>query len=65
VFVAEFQVCGVGGFLFFEGSFARVLHREGGGNDQHFFFHAFGLAGEDHSGDAGIDGEAGEFCARG
>ena len=63
--VAEGEVGGVGGLLLVEGAFSGVLDGEGGGDDEDFFLDAFGLGGDDHAGDARINGEAGELVAEG
>ncbi len=58
--VGEFFVRGVGEVALIEGTVARVLGREGGGDDEDVVEAAVLLTGEDHATDSGVDGEAGE-----
>ena len=62
--VAEFAVGLVGRLLRLGGSFARVLHRQRGGDDEHLVQRFAVASFENHAADARVERQTGEFAAQ-
>ena len=62
-FVGKFLVCTVGRFLLVERSFARILHREPGADDEEFRKASEFASGQQHASELRVDGETREFAA--
>jgi hypothetical protein len=63
--VGEFLVRGVGRALLFLRPFARVLHGQRGGDDQHFLQAALVARGDDHARDARVERHLGQLLPTG
>ncbi len=61
--VGELGVRGLGRLALLHGTVARVLHRQGRGDDQHFRQALVFARGQDHAADARVHGQLGQFVA--
>jgi len=60
LFMLKLGLCLIGSLLLFCRAFARVLHLQGGGDDQQLLQAALVLTGQNHSSDARIDWQLGQ-----